>query len=425
LNGLPYLGSRLWSGAFGISKRDLPYFVEAMENGEQTLSVPPEQSLRWPVGLLTAAWLGLALWTREPVPTGPWAYLLIALGLAWIGQAALDFQMRRRAFWLSFLTLFSMVNMLMLQLDYALLGPLIAGSLLVPRFALPYLGGLGLLPLLYPVYTGTAEEGGLLLMLGVAHLAAAYYFKSELAKRSEQEKQQKRQQEISGEKLQNQNLHLENLGRMTSHNLRAPLQGIKMLTQMMERVKEEERQELTAKIDEGVDEMLTMVKQLSEMLKQHAEAQEQTEEIALTEVWEQTKSQLQGLIISSQGQLEADFSDCPVVRYPRIYLESIFLNLSSNALKYRQKDQPARLRVRSYQRDGQVLLEFQDTGRGINMAEEGRQLFKWHRPGAHGEEPSGMGLFMTKSQVELLGGKIMVESEPGVGSTFTVLLYQV
>ncbi|MDR9441371.1 MAG: HAMP domain-containing sensor histidine kinase [Schleiferiaceae bacterium] len=396
-----------------------------MENREQSLSVPLEQALRWPVGLLTAAWLGVALWQREPVPSGPWAYLLLAAGVAWIAQAALDFRARRSAFWLSFLTLFSMVDMLFLRLDYALLGPLIAGSLLVPRFALPYLGGWGLLPLLYPVYTGAADEGALLVMLGIAHLAVAYYFKSELAKRTEQEKQQKRQQEISGEKLQNQNLHLENLGRMTSHNLRAPLQGIKMLTQMMEQVEEEERQELTAKIDEGVDEMLTMVKQLSEMLKQHAEAREQTEEIALAEVWEQTQSQLQGLITSAQGELEADFSDCPVVRYPRIYLESIFLNLSSNALKYRKKDQPARLSVRSYQSDGQVLLEFRDAGRGIDMAEEGRQLFKWLRAGAGGEAQSGMGLFMTKSQVEMLGGKIMVESEPGVGSTFTVLLYQV
>lgn len=396
-----------------------------MESKDQSSSAAREQGIRWPVGLLTAAWLGVALLRQEPVPSGLWAYFLLAAGVAWIGQAALDFQERRSAFWLSFLTLFSMVDMLFLRLDYALLGPLIAGSLLVPRYALPYLGVLGLLLLWYPVYYGTADDGALLVMLGIAHLAVAYYFKSELAKRSALENRQQRQQQISEERLQNQNLHLENLGRMTSHNLRAPLQGIKMLTQMIHQVKDEERQELTAKIDEGVDEMLTMVKQLSEMLKQHAEAREHTEEIALAEVWERTKSQLQGLIASAEGELEADFSAYPVVQYPRIYLESIFLNLCSNALKYRKKDQPAQLRVRSYESDGQVLLEFSDSGQGINMNEEGRQLFKWHRPGAGKEAQSGMGLFMTRNQVEMLGGKIMVESEPGEGSTFTVLLYQV
>lgn len=395
-----------------------------MKNDDFGETIPLEARYRWPVGLLAAAWLGLALLSQEPVPSGLWAYALLVAGLGWIGQAAFDFTFRRAAGGIGVLLLVSTGGLVALGLPFWALGPLLAGGLLLPRRAVLWAGGLALLPLLYSVWAGYVAREGMILLLGGAHLAVAYYLKKELDRGRAENRTQHRKQEVSEEKLQNQNMHLENLGRMTSHNLRAPLQGIKMLTEMIHQVPAEERRELTDKIDEGVDEMLTMVRQLSEMLKQHAEAQEQTEEIWLAEVWDKTQSQLQGLIASTQAELEADFSDCEVVRYPRIYLESIFLNLCSNALKYRKENEPARLRVESYRDNGQVLLSFRDEGRGINLEQEGRQLFKWHRPGAGGESQSGMGLFMTKNQVEMLGGKIMVESEPGEGSTFTVMLYQ-
>jgi signal transduction histidine kinase len=98
-------------------------------------------------------------------------------------------------------------------------------------------------------------------------------------------------------------------------------------------------------------------------------------------------------------------------------------NLLSNAVKFTLTG--GQVDVSTARSDGEVLVSVTDTGPGIAPADQKRifEEFQQARSG-NGERPegTGLGLALSRSLVELHGGRIWVESEPGKGSTFTFTL---
>lgn len=104
-------------------------------------------------------------------------------------------------------------------------------------------------------------------------------------------------------------------------------------------------------------------------------------------------------------------------------VKQILLNLLSNAAKFTPDG--GRIDVAARRRDGSVTIAVHDTGIGIapedqaTVFEEFRQVGRSH---AAQQEGTGLGLALTRKFVELHGGRIWLESEPGKGSTFTFTL---
>ena len=104
-----------------------------------------------------------------------------------------------------------------------------------------------------------------------------------------------------------------------------------------------------------------------------------------------------------------------------MYMESIFLNLLSNSLKYRSDDRYCKIHVRSFVNDHQqVTLEWEDNGVGIDVDANKHDLFKLGKRFHSNEDSRGVGLFLIKNQVDVMGGKIGVESEPGAWTRFKI-----
>ena len=82
------------------------------------------------------------------------------------------------------------------------------------------------------------------------------------------------------------------------------------------------------------------------------------------------------------------------------------------------------MEVSSAQRNGEVLVSVKDTGPGIAPADQERifEEFQQTDVGTEQREGTGLGLALSKKLIELHGGRIWVESEPGKGSTFTFTL---
>ncbi|HEX8377653.1 MAG TPA: ATP-binding protein [Pedobacter sp.] len=108
------------------------------------------------------------------------------------------------------------------------------------------------------------------------------------------------------------------------------------------------------------------------------------------------------------------------IDYPVIYLESILYNLISNAIKYRRKSVKSVIKIKTYFEENRTVLEVSDNGLGIDLKRYGSQVFQLNKVFHSGYDSKGLGLFILKNQVETLGGKITVTSEPNQGATFKV-----
>lgn len=102
------------------------------------------------------------------------------------------------------------------------------------------------------------------------------------------------------------------------------------------------------------------------------------------------------------------------------YVESILLNLLTNAIKYRHPDRTAIIELYSTTKDNAVLLTVADNGRGINLEKYGQKLFGLYNKFHGNADARGIGLYITKFQIEAMGGSISVESEENKGTTFTI-----
>lgn len=110
-----------------------------------------------------------------------------------------------------------------------------------------------------------------------------------------------------------------------------------------------------------------------------------------------------------------------VLAYPA-YLESIILNLISNALKYRHPVRDTKINIDTVYTDTHLQFHIKDNGIGIDLQKHGKDLFGMHKTFNGNPDARGVGLFITKFQIEALGGHIQVDSEIGHGSCFKVSL---
>ena len=128
-----------------------------------------------------------------------------------------------------------------------------------------------------------------------------------------------------------------------------------------------------------------------------------------------------GQMISISGaKINASFEEFEEINYIPAYLESILLNLVTNAIKYKHPDRDPVIGIRSYIEDEKKFLQISDNGRGIDMKLFKDKIFGMYKTFHYNKDAVGIGLFITKNQVESLNGKITVESEVDEGTTFTI-----
>src|SRR5690606_35811451 len=92
----------------------------------------------------------------------------------------------------------------------------------------------------------------------------------------------------------------------------------------------------------------------------------------------------------------------------------------SNALKYRSSDRSPRIEIKTWEDEEDIRLSVSDNGLGMDLNAVGDKLFGLYKTFHFHEQAKGMGLYLTKMQVEAFGGTIKVESELNKGTVFTV-----
>jgi PAS domain S-box-containing protein len=223
------------------------------------------------------------------------------------------------------------------------------------------------------------------------------------------------------EDLKRKNEQLEEFTQIVSHNLRSPVGNILTLISFFETSeKEEEKAEYLSLLKESGITTQQTLHELNEVLKIKQNKKIPRQELDFERVLQQVKSMLSAKITEASATIESDFSQAPTIMYPNIYLESIFLNLLSNSLKYIHPDRKPVVVFKTFQSNSNIILEAQDNGLGINLERYGHQVFKLHKTFHKHPECWGIGLFMIKNQIEALGGDISIASQVDKGTTIFV-----
>ncbi len=118
--------------------------------------------------------------------------------------------------------------------------------------------------------------------------------------------------------------------------------------------------------------------------------------------------------------ISGDFTGLEEITSVKSYLYSIFFNLILNSIKYHRPDVPPVIEIRSLSVNNKIQLIFKDNGLGIDLKKCGDSVFKLYKRFHNHVEGKGMGLFMVKTQVDLLGGRITLTSEVNKGSEFRI-----
>jgi PAS domain S-box-containing protein len=218
-----------------------------------------------------------------------------------------------------------------------------------------------------------------------------------------------------------QNKRLLNLSYIVSHNLRSHTSNIQSISNLIE----------SADTDEERDEMIQLLKSVSSVLNETMNNLNEVvtiqtninliiEPLNLKKYINKTLDVLREQLLKNDVIIHNDVNKDIEVKYNPAYLESILLNFISNAIRYGHADRQTVIDLKSYQEDGKTVLEISDNGIGIDLEKNGEKLFGMYKTFTNHADARGIGLFISKNQIDAMGGKIVVKSTLDEGTTFKI-----
>lgn len=237
----------------------------------------------------------------------------------------------------------------------------------------------------------------------------------------EKEREKEREQLIR--ELTQNNKDLKQFSYITSHNLRAPLSNLTGLLNLIEDIpiEDSELKEIingfsksTHLLNETINDLVKVI-----IIKDNPSIQK--EKLLIKDVFENVFDQLSFLISSNKPILKIDLEVETIFDINKSYLESIFLNLLTNSIKYREPSRQLRITIATKVVDNNLFMTFKDNGIGIDLEKNNDKIFGLYQRFHNYPDSKGLGLYLVKSQVESMGGTISVDSNVGKGTTFTIV----
>lgn len=221
------------------------------------------------------------------------------------------------------------------------------------------------------------------------------------------------------------NNDLEQFSYIVSHNLRAPVANILGLGELLvqkDYTQEVKKDFLDALLD-NVNRLDTVITDLNSILQVKVGMDVEKGTVVLNDLVNAIKTSIQNLIERENVRFTINFT-VPAIHTVQSYLHSILYNLMTNSIKYRRPGITTEIGISSESKGGSVVITFEDNGLGIDLDKKREQVFGLYKRFHEHIEGKGMGLFLVKTQVELLGGRISIESTVDVGTKFTITINQ-
>lgn len=218
-----------------------------------------------------------------------------------------------------------------------------------------------------------------------------------------------------------QNSELVQFSYSVSHNLRGPVARLLGLADLAKReLSPSDTKLMTQFIGETAFELDNIVDDLIRILEVRNEPHRYREVVNLNEEWSQAKSLFKDSLRGDE-EIVTNFAFSEIVTV-RSMFQNILFNLLSNAIKFRSPDRKLKVTATSRNVNGSAILEISDNGLGFNIDLHHEKLFKLYRRFHAHVGGRGLGLYLVKTQVEVLHGSVEVTSQPDRGASFRVIL---
>jgi len=222
-----------------------------------------------------------------------------------------------------------------------------------------------------------------------------------------------------------QNTRLEQFAFIISHNLRSPMARLVGLSAILNFADDpRETAEIVKLMVKSTQDLDQVIKDLTLILGIQKMNVKVLSEIALDGLFQKVVATLEQEIADTKAKVTSDFTNLNGITSLPPYMESIFYNLLSNSIKYRHPERSPVIHVKSKTADGYGLITFEDNGLGIDVEKHKENLFNLYKRFHFHTEGKGMGLYLVKTQLAALGGRIEVNSKVNEGTRFSIYLKQ-
>ena len=220
-----------------------------------------------------------------------------------------------------------------------------------------------------------------------------------------------------------QNKRLLNFSYIVSHNLRSHTSNITSLTDLIQHSETaEEKDELIDLLKLVSNALNDTLYNLNEVVNIQTNLNLIVEKIKLKPYLDNTLTILRNEIRANDITINSNITNAITIQYNPAYLESILYNMISNAVRYCDKNRQCEVTINYSCEEGVKYLSISDNGIGIDLNRNGDKIFGMYKTFTDHVDSKGIGLFITKNQIEAMGGSVTVESELGKGTTFKIQL---
>ena len=207
-----------------------------------------------------------------------------------------------------------------------------------------------------------------------------------------------------------------------SHDLRSPVSNLLAVFELLDttNIKDEETLNLLEILRLSAESLKDTLNQYVDTLIARDQQNVSIATLNLQEAFNVTRQAINSLIKNSNATFFIDFSEVGEVSFNKNYLESIFLNLITNSIKYAKPDVKPVIKIVSKKGNGCNLLIYSDNGLGFDMQKVKDKIFGFNQKFHNHIDSKGIGLYLVYNHIRSLGGNINVESAPNEGTTFTI-----
>lgn len=211
-----------------------------------------------------------------------------------------------------------------------------------------------------------------------------------------------------------QNNKLVNFAHIVSHNIRSHTSNLLMVLEVIESTDDVlEKIALIDMFKEATEKLSETIENLNEMITIK-------KNVHIIKTVINLKTELEKFIAPLKNKITISHTipDNLNLNIIPAYLDNIIQNLLSNAIKYQSPDREPQLKISHENKDGFHIISFKDNGLGMDLKKNKHKLFGMYKTFHGNEDAKGIDLFIVKNQIEVMKGKIEVESQKGIGSTF-------